>query len=103
MEVDVTKKIIPVILMVFMIASAIYAAKAEPMKVSGSLEKITTKTITIKDEASNESKDFTLSQKTQYLMNNKSSKNITLKQGDKVTLEVDNKNVVLKVNVEGNS
>jgi hypothetical protein len=99
----VYKKVLPVILVVFMIASAMYAAKAEPMKVSGSLEKITVKTITIKDGTSNESKDFTLSQKTQYLVNNKSSKNITLKQGDKVTLEVDNKNVVLTVNVEGNS
>lgn len=84
--------------MVLMISAAVFA-KNETTKVSGSLEKITSKSITIKD-GSSESKNFTINQQTQYMVNNKSSKHITLKQGDKVTLEVDNKNNVLKVNVE---
>ena len=88
--------------MVLMVSAAVFTKGDPATKVTGSLEKITSRSITIKDDTSG-SKDFTINEKTQYTVNNKSSKHITLKQGDKVTLEVDNKNVVLKVNVEENS
>jgi len=94
------KKVFPLLLILLIAATGVYAAKAKTTTVSGTLEKMGTRMLTVKDQKTNESKDFALNESTQYSINNKKSNQVTLKVGDKVTIESTAKNVAVRVNVE---
>jgi Cu/Ag efflux protein CusF len=81
------------------------AAEQSPaMKVqqfSGVVEKVNMdkKTITIKDAATSEKKDFTFSDSTLFSKGTESATASALKKGDKVVLEVDSKNTLAAVRI----
>jgi len=70
------------------------------MKVSGTIEKIDAKTHTLSINTGTETKSFTFGIKTVYMQGTKKVKSTTLKEGDKVDVYPDSKNMIHKLEIE---
>ncbi len=82
--------------------SFIGIASAKNTKITGSIEKVNFKVqkITVKDDSASDSKTFDLTSHTRYMINGKEVSRVNLKQGDKVELQVNHKNVVESLDVK---
>jgi len=78
------------------------AATEQNRQIFGTIEKIDHKkmTMTLKDEMTNEDKDFTFTDTTSFSKDEKTITHNELKKGDRVLLELDSSNNLLKVTIE---
>jgi Cu/Ag efflux protein CusF len=76
------------------------AMKSDLEKVSGTVEKMDSKTHTVTVNTGTESKAFTTGSKTVYMQSGKKVKSTTLKEGDKVSVWSDSKNMAHKIEIE---
>ena len=76
------------------------SAKMEMSKVSGTVEKIDMKTHTLTINTGTESKSVTVGSHTSYMEGGKKVKGTTLKEGAKVDVWTDAKNMAHKIEIE---
>ena len=78
------------------------AAVEQNTQIQGTIEKIDHKkmTMTLKDEMSGQDKDFTFTDTTSFSKDEKSITHNELKKGDRVLLELDASNSVLRVTIQ---
>jgi len=81
-------------------APAKSAMKSDLEKVSGTIDKIDAKAHTVTVNTGTESKSFTIGSKTVYMEGGKKVKSTVLKQGDKIDVWTDSKNMAHKIEIE---
>jgi|GEM_PF-5873070 len=105
------KKISMLVFACLLVASFSFAADAakttmtkpeasKMMKVSGTVEKMDAKTHTLTINTGTETKSYTYGSHTSYMQGTKKVKSSVLKDGDKVDVYADSKNVLHKVEIE---